>query len=638
MADIPEGLSTAAKVRWRREARKQKAAAQQSVPADGAPRSAAASARSPRIVQPRRGPQTTAAVAASVIQAWCRGRQLRVQMKQPPSALAGMTPECLSCAIRCAWSYNEHTLQRAAASRLASVLAATERAPSAIVALQAASDLLGGIGNTSDLVIAVLGERVDTERIYARHLAGRTFDFTSAALICELIQELSRSQSQHSMGDVSDSVLPPAAPARPTTPPRAQRAPAYINRDKVDSQIERLESIEKTVHESAQRLAEVKRQMQAGASAPTEEHANSRCLTRHSMTSLQERCSTADARIQKLVQRHAILGQRIAFAAREHDPDDGDASAGNGEFGRQLLPEGHLERLRLLLLRAGSAPGRPVDALSYNHRGIAEWRRLLQPFADEAGRLTWRRFREAILSILYVPSEPAQTAAATSDLALHALFDTLDVRCSDTVLIDEVHRFLCTELVEDYLRELQSSVSLQIHAARSEAAGLQAWIQAKKGKDVAPDDLQFGPTAGCEFEVYVGDQAVPSYKPFLAQDRQRLTSTQRQLKWREQTWSQVRNAIEHRKVFGRRHSFASELFGSMAIRSDGPMADGAGPTLILYDDVVKVLHRLGLGFTAATIAELLSDVDVDPIHGTVHLDTLLDLLSPSVDTVDEREG
>ena len=76
----------------------------------------------------------------------------------------------------------------------------------------------------------------------------------------------------------------------------------------------------------------------------------------------------------------------------------------------------------------------------------------------------------------------------------------------------------------------------------------------------------------------------------------------------------------------------------MAIRSDGPMADGAGPTLILYDDVVKVLHRLGLGFTAATIAELLSDVDVDPIHGTVHLDTLLDLLSPSVDTVDEREG
>ena len=57
-------------------------------------------------------------------------------------------------------------------------------------------------------------------------------------------------------------------------------------------------------------------------------------------------------------------------------------------------------------------------------------------------------------------------------------------------------------------------------------------------------------------------------------------------------------------------------------------SDAAGPALILYDDIVDVLRRLGLGFTDSTIAKLLCDVSVDPNRKTVHLDSFLALLSP----------
>jgi hypothetical protein len=108
---------------------------------------------------------------------------------------------------------------------------------------------------------------------------------------------------------------------------------------------------------------------------------------------------------------------------------------------------------------------------------------------------------------------------------------------------------------------------------------------------------------------------------------ERLTSAQRQDKWREQTWKQVRSAISHRKVFGRTYNSAGELFSSMVVGSESDLAGGAGTALVRYDDIAGVLHRLGLGFTDATIAKLLSDVDVDPNHRTVHLDHLLAVMS-----------
>ena len=619
MAEMPEGLSGAAKVRWKRTARtKANGATQQST------------VRSPaRNVQLDDGAEDTVEVAASAtaIQSWCRGRQLRLQMKQPPSLLAGLPPNCLSCAIRCAWAYNQSTLQRTAASGLASALAAAAGAPSAVVVLQAASELLGGLGNTSRLVAAVLDERFDVEWIYARHLAGLAFDFASCALICELILD---AHSSHGVSDNSSTLLS-AAPPRATTPPRS---PTSVDRDKVDGQIGRLESIERIVQESVQRLAEVKRRMQTtNPSPPTEgRQADGRYLTRHSISSLQERRCAVDARMEKLVKRHGILGQRIEFgASRGSDLDSDDGHAGSDVGRGQLLPAGYLESLRSLLLRAGSPEGATEESdsgiNSCDRRSKAEWRRALQPFADEAGQLTWHRFREAMLSTLYGLDGSGSRAAVTSDLALHALFDTLDTRCSDAVLIDELHRFLCTESVEEYVRDLQSAASVEIREARSESAGLQAWIQAKKPIDAPSDDDQRSPSAGFQFEVYVGGEAVPSYTPFAAQDMERLTSAQRQDKWREQTWKQVRSAISHRKVFGRTYNSAGELFSSMVVGSESDLAGGARTALVRYEDIAGVLHRLGLGFTDAAIAKLLSDVDVDPNHKTVHLDRLLAVVS-----------
>lgn len=584
--------------------------------------------------------------AVSLIQAWCRGRQIRLRMKQPPSVLAGLTTDCLSCTVRCAWSYNQGILQKAAASRLASVLAATQGAPSAIIVLQAASELLGGVGNMSrfrerphDFIGAVLDERFDLDWVYARHLAGLAFDFTSAALICELILELSVGGPQHSTGGSSDTTLSwPALYLRPRTPPREQsRRPAGIDRNKVDDQIGRLENIEKLVQESAERLAEVKLRVQRTDASPTaEEHDDAGASTRHSISALQERRSAVDARIEKLVQRDAILSQRIEFGTHGTSADKGDADDGNDKAGGYLLPSAHLDRLRSVLLRAGSSPEGSPDGGTNDCRGATEWRRRLQPFTDEAGRLTWQTFREAIRSTLHGSDGLEDTSATTSDLALHVLFDTLDMRCSGTVLIDDLHQFLCANM-EDYLRGLLSAVSTQLQEARSESAGLHAWIQAKQcqSEGMGYEDRRIGPTAGFMFEVCVGDQSPPSYKPFVTQDNRRLTPMQRQQQWRDQTWKHIRSTICQRHIFGRTHTSASDLFGSMVIESETVISDGSGAALIYYDDIVEVLRRLGLGFTDATIAKLMSGVDIDPNHGTVHLEPFLSIVNREK-SVDEQ--
>jgi hypothetical protein len=614
------------------------------------------------------------AVATRLIQAWCRGWQLRLRMTQSASVLADLSHESLGCAIRCAWSYNQAALDKADASALAAILAAEGR-PSAIVVLQAASELLGG--REGSLVRGVLAqetdERHDWHWVYARHLAGLTFDFSAATLICELILELAQGRPQQQRRIALDTSSTNVSESSPSS--RAAPSSSHQARCEVGDQIERLESIEKIVEESARRLATVKLQVQQHRNDATSTHEQCHATgSEPSIHSLQQRSSAVDAHIAKLLQRSAMLGQRIGPNCDAGDGDsDGGRSGGVGLrlalMGQPLAPN-HLENLRALLLadsrdsggnEAQGSTGAISKGQKHGHRTAADWRRILRPFADDAGQLTWRKFREALLSLstlsdLLTPAHRSDTALngasaqqaaerrGSSDLALHVLFDTLDVRCSGSVFIDELHRFLCTEPpVENYLRASQDLISVEVQELRAEAAGLRAWIQhAKQQAEAQKRDASSSGLPGShsqpryEFELHVDQPSF--YTPFASRDSSRLMSAaQRRHHWQQQVWKHVRVAICHRTLFGRQHASPRQLFASMVIESHhGGGSEGieavktAEPAVIRYDDVVEVLQRLGLGLVHATIADLLSTVEANPAvnGGAIYLESLLAQLSP----------
>lgn len=379
---------------------------------------------------------------------------------QRPGPLGRLDHACLTCAVRCGWLYNDGALERDSASRLATVLAAFEGGPTAIEVLQAASEMLGGVGATSQqagLVQDVLSGEYDSRQLLRRHRAAlKGLDAASCDLIYGLVEELA--EVEESQRRSWRSPPPLGSEFGESTGFVVLSAPG------VGGQIERLEIIENEIEESARRLANVKLQLAKRTSrdmTAASGGGGAGGTTGTSIRALRERCSAVDAHVEVLVQRSSKVTLQSASSVAQTD---------------------QLRRIRELLLDAASETSLGDGALSATSTLVtwteADWRRVLLPGA-EAGRLTWPAFRKILSTLLGM--------SGASDLAVHVLFDTLegtDIACTDSVGVDELYKFISVSR-DEYLLEAQCRFTDLIQESRAESAGLKAWIASKVAQEKA---------------------------------------------------------------------------------------------------------------------------------------------------------